>query len=292
MKKIPNYTLYGEEDNEFFNNYLHIESIRARSQNYGWKFRPHQHHNLHQFLFIIEGGGQALIEGQEYQMTENMVLGIPPSSVHGFHFMPNTKGWVLSIPVIYLQNLLENDLLLLEHISQIIICYCDGESSQEEIQYLFNSIKKGHGAMDPSNGLTLRCLATLLITKIVKLLPPQVGVQGEATSQKQIILRNFQNLINIKFKERFSVADYARELSMTPTHLNRICRGILNISASELIHERSLLEAKRLLIYTSVTIAEVAYQLGFNDPAHFSKFFRNKSHQKPSDFRKKFMKLA
>ncbi len=146
--------------------------------------------------------------------------------------------------------------------------------------------------MEISYGLTLRCLATLLITKIVRMHPLVTKLPSEATSQKQIILRNFQSLINTKFKSRLSVVQYAHELNITPTHLNRISRAILNISASALIHERSILEAKRLLIYTSATIAEVAYQLGFNDPAHFSKFFHNKSTQKPSDFRKKFIKMA
>lgn len=292
MKEIPNYILYGEEESELFSDYLHIESIRARSQNYGWKFRPHQHHNLHQFFFILKGGGLAIIEGKEHPMTDNMIIGIPPISVHGFNFMPDTRGWVLSIPDLYLQNILKDDLLLLEHINQKIIYQCDDKNLLKEFQYLFRSIEKERGSMAPSYGLTLRSLATLLITKIVRMHSLVAKLPSEATSQKQILLRNFQSLINAKFKDRLSVADYARELSITPTHLNRICKAIINISASELIHERSVLEAKRLLIYTSITIAEISYELGFCDPSHFSKFFHNKSTQKPSDFRKTFMKLS
>ncbi len=286
MKDIPNYILYGEDESELFTDYLHIESIRARSQHHGWKFRQHQHHNLYQFFYIIEGGGYALIEGQKKALTDNIVIGVPPMTIHGFNFQPGTKGWVLTIPDVYLQNILKDNLLLLEHISQKVVSHCENISLQRDLQYLFTSISTEHAEMKSAHGLTLRCLATVLITKISRIHSHKENYPSKITSQKQILLREFQNLINIKFREWRSVAEYACELNITPTHLNRICRAILDISASELLYERSLLEAKRLLIYTSMTIAEISYELGYCDPAHFSKFFHNKINQKPTDFRK------
>jgi len=289
MKDIPNYILYGEDNSELFTDCLHIESIKARSQHHAWKFRPHQHHNLYQFFYISAGGGQALIEGQENILTDNMVIGIPPLTIHGFNFHPNTVGWVLTIPDLYLQNILKDNLLLLEHIDQKVIGHCKAEKLRQEFQFIFTSIAEEYAEMKSAHGLVLRCLATLLMTRISRLHPHVESQSGEATSQKQILLRHFQKLINLKFRQRLSVAEYAGELNITPTHLNRVCRKVLNISASELLGERSLLEAKRLLIYTSMTIAEISYELGYCDPAHFSKFFHNKIKQKPSDFRKRFI---
>jgi len=288
MKNIPNYILYGEDESELFNDYLHIESIRARSQHHGWKFRPHRHHNLYQFFYILKGGGYTLIEGQRNILTDNIIIGIPPLTIHGFNFQPDTTGWVLTIPDLYLQNVLKDNLLLLEHINQKIIYQCTNHDMRNDIQYLFTSIAKEHAGIKSASDLALRCLTTLLITKISRLHPPAENQPKEITSQKQILLRNFQNMINVHFRERLSVAKYARDLNITPTHLNRICRSILDISASELLYERSLLEAKRLLIYTSMTIAEISYELGYCDPAHFSKFFHKKVTQKPSEFRRSF----
>ena len=291
MQNIPNYALYGEKESELFTDYLHIESIRARSLGHGWKFRPHQHHNLHQFFYIAKGGGKALIEKNEHQITDNMLIGVPPLTIHGFSFLPRTKGWVITIPDIYLQDLLKNDVLLYEHLNKVIIFQDKSHKSQKEFQQIFSSIKRERQSTELAYSLTLRSLASLLLAKIVRLNPITTNHPIMDSSRKQIILRSFQKKLNKKFKKRLLVADYAAELNITPTHLNRICKAILDVSASELIQERSLLEAKRLLIYTTITIAEISAELGFCDPGHFSKFFHNKVLQKPSDFRKIFMKM-
>lgn len=78
MKNIPNYVLYGEKENDLFPDYLHIESIRARSLQHGWKFRPHLHHNLYQFFFISKGGGHVLIEEEQYPLADNLLIVMPP----------------------------------------------------------------------------------------------------------------------------------------------------------------------------------------------------------------------
>jgi len=288
MKNIPNYILYGEEETELFNDYLHIESIQLRSQYTGGIFRAHQHHNLYQFFFISLGGGYARIEGKEYILTENMVIHVPPLTIHEFNFFPDTNGWVLTIPDVYIQNILKDNFLSLEHISQKIIFPFENNTTQKDVEYLFSSIAKEHAEMDRAYNVTLRCLTTLLLTKIIRCFPPMNTPPQATTSRKQILLHSFQNMINEKFKNRLSVTEYANELHITPTHLNRVCRAILNISASELIYQRSLMEAKRLLIYTSMTITEISYDLGYCDAAHFSKFFHTKSRQKPSDFRRAY----
>lgn len=286
MKEIPNYVLYGEEEHELFSNYLHIENIRVRSQLHGGKFRPHQHHNLHQFFYIDEGGGFVLMEDKEYPIFDNSIIVIPSLTIHGFNFLPNTKGWVLTIPDLYLQKILGDEPAILEDISKKILFNCDDDDFQSEFRYLLSSIEKEQTNTSSIHNLTLRCLATLFITKVITLKPTNHESSKIVTSKKQIIFHEFRVLINTKFKERYSVADYASLLNITPTHLNRVCRSILNVSASDLIHERTITEAKRLIIYTSMTISEISYELGYNEPAHFSKFFHIKTNQTPSDFRK------
>jgi AraC-like DNA-binding protein len=133
--------------------------------------------------------------------------------------------------------------------------------------------------------LNLRCLATLLITKIINLNPDNNRNQKTVIKKKQFIFHEFRILIDEKFKHRLTIADYASLLNITATHLNRICRNTLDVSASDLIHERMLIEAKRLLIYTSMTINEVSNELGYLESAHFSKFFHRKIGQTPSNFR-------
>lgn len=288
MKNIQNYALYGE-DEALFLDYLHIESIRSRSELHGWRFKPHRHHNLYQIFFLQESKGYAVIEGKKYSLTNNMLINVPPSSIHGFKFSQNTKGWVLTIPDLYMEHTLKDEQKFLEYLSSSFIEKCEDKSLLNELGFIFNSITKEHTKLNNAISLTLRSLTALLISKIV-FLSPHIKVKLETPiSNKLSLLHTFQKILNDNFKKRMSIAQFASKLNITPTHLNRICRSQLNVSALELVNERVLLEAKRLLIYTSLSIAEISYELGFNDPAHFSKFFTLKCQQTASKFRKKYL---
>ena len=74
---------------------------------------------------------------------------------------------------------------------------------------------------------------------------------------------------------------------MTAAHLNALCRQTVGKSALELIHERMILEAKRNLVYTSMSISEVSYAIGFSDPAYFTRFFKRQVGLSPKEFRKR-----
>lgn len=290
MKKILNYALYGEEEHELFTNYLHIENIKLRSEIHGWKFRPHQHHNLQQFFYIEEGGGYVLIEGKEHPIYSNSVIVIPSLTIHGFIFSPDTKGWVLTIPDLYLQKTFKEEPTILENISKKALFTCSDEAFQQELRFLFSSIEKEHVQETTIHSLNLRCLSTLLMTKIININPVIHNKLKPVTSKKDFIFHDFRVLINENFKNRLAVAEYADLLHITPTHLNRICRNTLDVSASGLINERTFNEAKRLLIYTSMTISEISYELGYLEPSHFSKSFHKHINQTPSNFRKNITK--
>lgn len=195
------------------------------------------------------------------------------------------------MPDLYFQNIVKNDTLLLEQFSQKMVFPCKNPDQTQEFNDLFATIAKEHTTENPAHRLALYGRSTLLIAAIISAHPLPENMDYKASSQKHRLLHAFQKLISENFKVRLSVAGYADKLNITPTHLSRICRDILSTPASKLIDERSLLEAKRLLTYTSLTIAEISYELGYCDPAHFSKFFQGKTGQKPSDFRKNFINI-
>lgn len=286
MKNIPNYVLYGEKTDEIFPDYLHIESIRTRSIHHGWKFRQHQHHNLHQFFYIRNGGGKVSIDQSDYELSDNQVMSIPALTVHGFQFTPNTEGWVMTLPQIYLQNIVNSEVYLTKSVSQFLIQGEMEENSAKEFVYIFESIEQAYTNNLPARNFKLRSYTNLLISKIADLKPFGEGLNQSIPKQKQNFVQEFQILINANFKKRQSVAEYSKSMGMTPTHLNRICKSVMNISPSGLIDERSILEAKRMLSYTAMTVAEISFELGFFDSAHFSKFFQNKTQISPSEFRK------
>lgn len=92
-------------------------------------------------------------------------------------------------------------------------------------------------------------------------------------------------MINRDYALHRSVESYADELGITAHYLNNLCQQLVKKNALQLIHERLLLEAKRYLVYSAQNISEVAYQLGFVDPAYFTRFFKRLTGQSPKAFK-------
>jgi len=97
----------------------------------------------------------------------------------------------------------------------------------------------------------------------------------------------------VLIEERFvidkSPSNYAGALHVSTKHLNKIVFNTLKISTSDLIHQRVLLEAKRLLTHGDLSIQEIAFQLGYNDPSYFTRLFKKKVGVTPSDFMKRYL---
>jgi AraC-like DNA-binding protein len=102
---------------------------------------------------------------------------------------------------------------------------------------------------------------------------------------------NFLTILEENYRRPLGVDFYAEKLFMSSRNLNLICQDILEQSVSEIIETRKLIEAKNLLISTDKTIAEIAYELGYNENSYFSNVFKKKSGQSPSEFREEMKKL-
>lgn len=100
------------------------------------------------------------------------------------------------------------------------------------------------------------------------------------------LLRNFRQLIDQYYAEKRLPKDYADMLFVTPNHLNALCKEYLGVQAGELIRNRVLLEAKRLLVATNEPVASIAQRLGFNDSSYFTKFFKKSARITPEEFRR------
>lgn len=115
-----------------------------------------------------------------------------------------------------------------------------------------------------------------------------INLEKLNSSNYSSILESLENLINIHFyKEKFPKF-YAQKLSITTKHLNRVVKKTINKTTSQLISERIILEAKRLIVHSHDNLANIAYTLEFSDYAYFSKFFKSKTGMTPLDFRKKY----
>ena len=99
------------------------------------------------------------------------------------------------------------------------------------------------------------------------------------------ILRDFKHLVDARYHQWHKVNDYAAEVHLSPKYLSQTVKQFTGKSAKEFIQDRLVLEAKRLLLHTDLSVKEVAYKIGFEEPLHFSAFFKKKAGVSPSSFR-------
>ena len=106
-----------------------------------------------------------------------------------------------------------------------------------------------------------------------------------AQGARDTLLRRYLALVEQHYREHRPLSFYAEALGVTPDHLSRTCRQATKQSALQVLHERLLLEARRLLAYSPMPVTEVAQQLGYDDAAYFSKFFSRSVGNTPSEYR-------
>ena len=137
----------------------------------------------------------------------------------------------------------------------------------------------------------LRMLMARFIIISTRLLKAKEGFDVPNKSSKIDLLREFNLLVETHFKREHSVSFYADKLFKSPKTLsNNFAK--LGTGPLQIIHERIILEAKRLLIYTDKTAKEIAYEVGFDDASHLSRLFKKQTQLSPSDFKKQLKKAS
>lgn len=252
---------------------------------------PHKHTFYHLVLFT-KGGGTHSIDFKTFDVTPYQIYFMIPGQVHSWNFEGEVDGYVIHFALPFFQSfLLKNEYLdqfpfFSGIIDDAVIQIPD--SLQEQMIDLFEQII--NESENPAR-MGIDMVRALLLQAFILL-----GRVNTDEKEKQLppynytLLKNFQKLIEKNFATLKLPKDYAELLYITPNHLNAICNDILGQSAGEVIRERILLEAKRLLINLNFTIAEIAYQLNFNDNSYFTRFFKKYAGSTPEEFRKNTLK--
>ena len=278
QSQIQSYSLFGETSELV--DALHVESIQSRSQLHNWELKPHRHARFHQLLFITNGGGAAGLDGRNLALPPPCIVNVPHSVVHGFHFDPGTAGWVISLT----SDLVDQCLTANEGV-RAPLNRASVLEMPADLHILADRIHREYCRQGFARAQVLRGLAAVLTALVARAIDTVQGSGDDARGNP--LFARFEALVERDFRQRKPLADYANELAVSPTHLNRIVHQATGHAASHILNNRVLREARRLLIYTNLTAAGVAYELGFADPAHFSRVFTRGTGVPPRVFRKR-----
>lgn len=264
---------------------LHYETMNVRGRLHHWTIPAHRHEGLHQFQLLLRGSAQCTLDGEPHALDAPVALMVPPGVVHGFVYARDSTGHQVTVPSAALRSLLVQNPALLAQLERPLLV--PAPALGEDVatcEQLFLRLAEEFDHTQPGRTEALQGHALLLALWFLR------RENGTPTRRRQQALRDtlvqrYRALLEQQFRSAPSVAMLARKLGVTADHLSRICRATTGTSALDLLHERLLLEARRLLAYTPATVVDIAHELGFEDPAYFSRFFTKLAGQSPTTYR-------
>lgn len=280
---VPAFYLYGEPQRIVTEGFVHVESLDDRSRPSEWTIQPHIHRDLNHLILIAEGGGTMLAEIEQVSFAAPCLLLIPAGIVHGFTWHQESSGWVTTVADSYLRHLLEHDpdLASLFRGPRVVPLSSDDrhmiEQAVEQMGRELSWAGRGQRA----------AVAALLLNVMVRALrrTADTADAGRDHGRQATLVARLRARIEQRFREREPVAAFASALGVSETALRQASARVAGRSPAAMLDERTLLEARRLLLYSNLTVAEVGYAVGFDDPAYFSRFFSRHVGEPPRTYR-------
>ncbi|MBC9934927.1 AraC family transcriptional regulator [Chitinophaga qingshengii] len=244
------------------------------------KTTPHKHNNYFEILYLSQGSGQHFIDSRKFEVAPPVMYFIRKDQVHYWELDSEPDGFVIIIKKSFIEDSLDSELkALMTQISRESCIYPEQTAAVHSLFELLTQTNKREGkyAFHIIEGLLKALLA--LVLEDVK---PMAGKMETSAN----LYHSFLALLNSEQTVKNKVHYYAEQLSTSPQNLSAACRKAVNQPAEDILAEFIVSEAKRQLIYTDNTIAEISFVLDFHDPSHFVKYFKRKTGQTPLAFRK------
>lgn len=265
------------------------EYLRKHQQN---AVKPHIH-SFYQVIWFTQGIGKHFVDFNKYDVKENVVFFIAKNQVHYFNENRNYEGYLLHFNEAFLtQKDSKTDFFLKYNLFnnpyQLPFCLIDHKTQLISATYI-SQIQREFG-----NNIEFgkeEILRAYLKSFLIQLQRQKNEVENNskdvsfAVDEKKEQLIKFTNLLEENYTKGFTVSEYARLLSISSRTLSDLTHQLLNKTPSQLIHERIILEAKRLLIHSALNVNQIGYRLGFGDPSYFLKFFKKYTSTTPTKFR-------
>lgn len=289
MPVLPLFHLYGDPPDDSAFDFIHIETIASRSSIHDWTIRAHRHRNLFQMLLIERGGGEMHYETAILPFSAPSAILVPATTAHGFRFKPNvTDGWVVSFTEDVADALGDQSgqaLARLKAVATDPLIPLDGPDEARRLSQLCADLHEEDAMAREGYRLAMRAQLALIAIEVVRLAVSRARTGSVTLTRTDARVEQLRKLIDEHFRKERQISFYAEKLAMTPDRLNDHVKRATGVTAGHLIRHRVLTEAKRQLVFTNQPIHEIAYDLAFSDPSHFTRFFRKQTGATPQAFR-------
>lgn len=234
-------------------------------------------HGFYEIIWFQKGSGTHYVDFNQYAIAPGTIFFISPGQIHSFDTKHDQEGYVLKICAELFDDFVS--------LSCVTVQDKDSAALEMLIGAMQEELKKedslGHRE-------ALHALVKLFVIMVRR---SYAGMNPSAPNPHKVSYKaflNFRKLIEENYCRLHTVKDYAFLLNVSSKTLTLYVNECSKYSPLELINNRIILEAKRLLRYSVLSVKEIAFRLGFEDPSYFAKFFKRLVKQSPADYRESF----
>ena len=284
---ITNIDISKEYDESLGTDDVHYQSFARMAAFFGRDMQAHRHDQYFQMHFLDTGQIELQLDDHRYSVQAPLFVLTPPSVPHAFITESDSDGHVLTVREDLIWPLLE---VLYPGTREafglpgICLSLADRPDELAALKHYWQLIARESTEQLPGREHTLVLLAQAVFTLLLRNAKLDDHASGGMRGELKLFQR-FNQLTDAHYHEHWTVPEYASELHLTESRLTDICRRFANRSPKRLIFDRQLREARRLLLFSDSTVSEIAWQLGFKDPAYFARFFNRLTGCSPSAYR-------
>jgi AraC family transcriptional activator of pobA len=249
---------------------------------------PHRH-NYFTVIWPVKASGKHIIDFKEYPILPDHIFFVSPGQVHQVITDPHPSGYV----ILFSSEFLEKNSIRNDFISDLKIFKKSDETPPLPVTENMAATLKLFAeqmlhAFHSKNDMFLESIGAYLKLFLIEcnghcsLFP---GSNLQSIEVSKTLVRNFKELVEKQFAKVHQVKYYAETLNISPNYLNEVIKSALDIPAKDFIQNRLVLEAKRMVVFTQKSGKEIGFELGFDDPSHFSKFFKSNTGQSLQEFK-------
>ncbi|TGE21302.1 helix-turn-helix domain-containing protein [Hymenobacter aquaticus] len=267
------------------NHWYYVQQLAAHVRQFPHVREPHAH-DFYLLLCVTQGQGTHTIDQITYELQPGSLFFLAPGQAHSWALSADAQGFILFFTAeFYLQYYPASRLAEYPFFHPAFPPVIQLPPAETDILPLFERMYGEEKTAAPNRAEVVGAYVYLVLELATRAYPRAVAGAPSAYGLQQV--RAFGLLLDEHFRTEKSVRFYAASLALTANHLNAICRRILNKTASDLIHERVVAEAKRQLTHSAQSVAQVADALGFEEASYFARYFKKYVGQTPEAFRHK-----
>ena len=239
-------------------------------------------------IYITEGEGVYYADLEAFEIKKGDICFVRDFQQHRWNFNRNVKGYVINFTSAFLTKFITNHQFVQD------LSFFSRFTTHNILEHQMSGLRIEHAIQSILHELKIEInkdinLIRIYLLEILLICKRKIDRKNEVKSESvnsNILIDQFEQLIENHFSEYKFPKEYAKYLLVTPNYLNSICRKMRGKSAGDMIRDRILLEGKRLLVTTNLSASEIAFRLNFKDSSYFTRFFKKYVHFTPDEYRR------